>query len=162
MAGRGSASCVGTVPPQHVVQDEQMIVARTLGRLRIVPDHGGIRADLRLRKHHSELHVDALLDRGMAHRSTSLSRTLAPAAAPGDTAVDAGRWARLPSHSVGRRNGRRGTMECAGLTASSHRGEGSWTYRVVTCWPGACLRSGLPRWCSAVERQGQTLATKPP
>ena len=84
------------------------------------------------------------------------------AAAPGDTAVDAERWARLPSHSVGRRNGRRGTMECAGLTVSSHRGEGPWTYRVVTCWPGACLRSGLPRWCSAVERRGQTPATKPP
>src|SRR5712664_3186263 len=63
---------------QHVVEDEQMIVARALGGLRIVPDHGGIRADLRLRKHYSELHVDALLDRGMAHRSTSLSSEPSP------------------------------------------------------------------------------------
>src|SRR5206468_13089217 len=67
---------------QHMVEDEQMIVARALGGLRIVPDHGGIRADLRLRKHYSELHVDALLDRGMAHRSTSLFRTLAPPPRP--------------------------------------------------------------------------------
>jgi len=57
---------------QHVVEREQMIIARALGGLRIVSDHGGVRADLRLRKHHSELHVDALLDRGMPHRSTSL------------------------------------------------------------------------------------------
>ena len=57
---------------QHVVEHEQMIVARALGGLRIVPDDGGIGADLRLWKHHSKLHVDALLVRGMPHRSTSL------------------------------------------------------------------------------------------
>src|SRR5262249_59806434 len=45
--------------PQHVVEYEQMIVARALGGLRVVPDDGRIRADFRLRKHHSELHVDA-------------------------------------------------------------------------------------------------------
>src|SRR5262245_2360589 len=58
---------------QHVVEDEQMMVAGALGGLRIVADHGGIRSALRLRKYHSELHAEVLLDRGMAHRSTGLS-----------------------------------------------------------------------------------------
>src|SRR4029453_11215906 len=42
---------------QHVVEDEQMIVARALGRLGVVADHHGVRADFRLGKHHAESHV---------------------------------------------------------------------------------------------------------
>src|SRR5438552_18274770 len=105
---------------QHVVEDEQMIVARTLGGLRIVPDHGGIRADLRLRKQHSELHVDALLDRGMAHRSTSLSSEASPPLPRPVTQrlTRGGGPTSIPLS--GRCNGRRGAMECTGFTASSH------------------------------------------
>ena len=38
---------------QHMVEDEQMIVARALGRLGVVADHHRVRADFRLGKHHS-------------------------------------------------------------------------------------------------------------
>ena len=42
---------------QHVVEDEQMIVARALRRLGVVADHHRVRADFRLGKHHAESHV---------------------------------------------------------------------------------------------------------
>jgi hypothetical protein len=40
-----------------VVEDEQVIIAGTLGSLNVVADHRGVRADLRLGKHHAEFHV---------------------------------------------------------------------------------------------------------
>ena len=42
---------------QHVVEDEQVIVAGTLGGLGVVADHRRVRADLRLGKHHAESHL---------------------------------------------------------------------------------------------------------
>src|SRR5207247_5068814 len=51
---------------QHVVEDEHVIVAGTLGRLRVVADHHGVRADLRLGKHHAESHVLFFLCRRFA------------------------------------------------------------------------------------------------
>jgi len=45
---------------EHVVEHEQVIVAGSFGRLRVVADHRGVRADLRLGKHHAESHGRAL------------------------------------------------------------------------------------------------------
>src|SRR5262245_15834203 len=62
--------CVGRTAPQlleafqrgaeHVVEHEEVIVAGSFGRLRVVADHRGVRADLRLGKHHAESHGRAL------------------------------------------------------------------------------------------------------
>src|SRR5712664_480802 len=51
---------------QHVVEDEQVIVAGTLGSLGVVTDDRGVRADLRLGKHHAEFHVVFVLHRRFA------------------------------------------------------------------------------------------------
>jgi hypothetical protein len=51
---------------QHVVEDEQVVVAGTLGSLGVVADDCGVRADLRLGKHHAEFHVVFILHRPFA------------------------------------------------------------------------------------------------
>ena len=62
---------------QHVVEDEQVMVAGALGRLGIVADHRGVGADLRLRKHHAESHV--------------LSSSVSAGAGPGPSSGEPGR-----------------------------------------------------------------------
>src|SRR5207248_8108926 len=44
---------------EHMVEREHMVVPELLRRLRVVPDRCRIVADLRLRKHHAELHVSS-------------------------------------------------------------------------------------------------------
>src|SRR6267143_2512018 len=51
---------------QHVVEDEQVVVTGTLGRLGVVADDRGVRADLRLGKYHAEFHVVFVLHRRFA------------------------------------------------------------------------------------------------
>src|SRR5437879_1162259 len=49
---------------EHVVEDEQVVVASGLNSLGIVADDRGVRADLRLGKHHAEFHVVFVLHCG--------------------------------------------------------------------------------------------------
>ena len=46
---------------QHVIEDEQVIIACALGGLGVIADHRRVRADLRLGKHHAEFHLVFLL-----------------------------------------------------------------------------------------------------
>jgi len=76
--GRAATELVEAVQlaAQHVVEDQQMIITGTLGSLGVVADHCGVRADLRLGKHHAEFHVVRFLHR----RFALCSRTVAVAA----------------------------------------------------------------------------------
>src|SRR5262249_25991124 len=51
---------------EHVVEHEQMVIAGALGGLRVLSNHRGVRADLRLGKHHAEPHDRPPLDRKLA------------------------------------------------------------------------------------------------
>src|SRR5262249_10164911 len=42
---------------EHVIEHQQMMVAGALGRLRVVANNRGVRADLSLGKHHAESHL---------------------------------------------------------------------------------------------------------
>src|SRR5437867_4606309 len=79
---------------EHVVEDEQVIVAGSLGCLRVVADHRGVRADLRLRKHYAESHGRALSSvslRSAASEITTRAELQRIRAYPQSLSVDARR-----------------------------------------------------------------------
>src|SRR5882762_9435879 len=69
--GRPAAELVEALElaTEHVVEDEQVIVAGTLRGLGVVADHRRVRADLRLGKYHAESHIVSFL---RAHLSSSV------------------------------------------------------------------------------------------